>query len=340
MPTAVERLVGDVETSRREMHDGTAAVTAGHEELRTALAATRDDLAAAVTDAVAAWQAEREAARGDAREALADLRDAVSAASTAVQEAAGQAGETVTRSAARAAEAAHDAVTRIVDTLDEQTEHAASELDEVLARASVAAREHADSTLAGVEVRLAATTDQVDEIAGTLTALERVFLRYLEEHDRRAAIERADLVRQFVEQLAEGLTRRERRRLARKLEVPEPVEPPDDVAERLREVVESAAERTFPVSRERVPPRAPAPPGDDGPDVDDAEPDEVGTDGSETVTDDVVLAEVRGLGPAKRAVLLERFGSVDAVRAAPDDELLAVPGVGPALLAELRRALS
>ena len=51
------------------------------------------------------------------------------------------------------------------------------------------------------------------------------------------------------------------------------------------------------------------------------------------------LEEVPGIGPGRRRELLRRFGSVRGVRAASDEELLAVPGISPILLAALRTHL-
>lgn len=51
------------------------------------------------------------------------------------------------------------------------------------------------------------------------------------------------------------------------------------------------------------------------------------------------LAGVRGLGPAKRAALLEAFGSVEAIAAADLEALRAVEGIGPALAEAVRTAL-
>ena len=48
------------------------------------------------------------------------------------------------------------------------------------------------------------------------------------------------------------------------------------------------------------------------------------------------LEDVPGIGPGRRRELLRRFGSVKGVRAASDDELLAVRGVSPTLVAALR----
>jgi excinuclease ABC subunit C len=51
------------------------------------------------------------------------------------------------------------------------------------------------------------------------------------------------------------------------------------------------------------------------------------------------LEEVPGIGPGRRRDLLRRFGSVRGVRAATDEELLAVKGVSPTLVAALRAHL-
>jgi excinuclease ABC subunit C len=51
------------------------------------------------------------------------------------------------------------------------------------------------------------------------------------------------------------------------------------------------------------------------------------------------LDEIAGLGPAKRKALLKHFGSVKKIRAASVEELVEVPGVGPALAETIRRGL-
>jgi len=48
-----------------------------------------------------------------------------------------------------------------------------------------------------------------------------------------------------------------------------------------------------------------------------------------------VLDEVPGIGPAKRRLLVHRFGSVDAMRRASVDEIAQVPGIGRALALSL-----
>ena len=51
------------------------------------------------------------------------------------------------------------------------------------------------------------------------------------------------------------------------------------------------------------------------------------------------LDAVPGLGPVKRRALLDRFGDVKRLSEASDDELAAIPGIGPALAAAVRKSL-
>jgi hypothetical protein len=52
------------------------------------------------------------------------------------------------------------------------------------------------------------------------------------------------------------------------------------------------------------------------------------------------LQQVRGLGPAKQAALLERFGSVEAIAAASPAELSRTPGIGTGLARAIRDQLA
>ncbi len=53
------------------------------------------------------------------------------------------------------------------------------------------------------------------------------------------------------------------------------------------------------------------------------------------------LETIPGIGPAKRKALLKAFGNnIDAIRAASLDDLAAVPGISPALAAEIKGALT
>jgi len=51
------------------------------------------------------------------------------------------------------------------------------------------------------------------------------------------------------------------------------------------------------------------------------------------------LDKIEGLGPARRRALLRTFGSVEALLQVPEEELAAVPGIGPALAAKIRQFL-
>ena len=51
------------------------------------------------------------------------------------------------------------------------------------------------------------------------------------------------------------------------------------------------------------------------------------------------LDSVPGLGPARRAALLRKFGSVKALTAASPEEIAAVPGIGPKLAETVTGAL-
>ena len=53
-----------------------------------------------------------------------------------------------------------------------------------------------------------------------------------------------------------------------------------------------------------------------------------------------LLDEVAGLGPSRKAALLEHFGSIQAIRKATLDQLTATPGVGPALAARVAETLA
>jgi len=53
-----------------------------------------------------------------------------------------------------------------------------------------------------------------------------------------------------------------------------------------------------------------------------------------------VLDEIAGIGPAKKRALLRTFGSVQAMRDAPADQLAAVSGVGQALAERIKQAIA
>jgi excinuclease ABC subunit C len=55
---------------------------------------------------------------------------------------------------------------------------------------------------------------------------------------------------------------------------------------------------------------------------------------------DSLLDGVAGLGPARRKALLNHFGSLKKLRAATEDEIAAVPGIGPQLARTVVEALA
>jgi excinuclease ABC subunit C len=53
-----------------------------------------------------------------------------------------------------------------------------------------------------------------------------------------------------------------------------------------------------------------------------------------------VINEIPGIGPRRRALLLQHFGSVARLRRAPEDEIAAVPGIGRHIAHEIKERLS
>jgi excinuclease ABC subunit C len=52
------------------------------------------------------------------------------------------------------------------------------------------------------------------------------------------------------------------------------------------------------------------------------------------------LDAIPGLGPSKAKALLKHFGSVTRIRSASMADLMAVPGIGPVLAAQVHEALT
>ena len=55
---------------------------------------------------------------------------------------------------------------------------------------------------------------------------------------------------------------------------------------------------------------------------------------------DSALDEVEGIGPRRKELLLEHFGSVERLRKATEEDLAAVPGIGTSFARRIREALS
>lgn len=221
--------------------------------------------------------------------------------------------------------------------------------------------------LAAAERRLGETLDSLREVQESLVA-------HLVDRDRQVALERAQLTRAFVEELAGALSKRDRRRIARRLDVDRVAT--SDWWDRTEEATPSTTDTpvppTVPVVRPASDPPSPdevapdpavAPDGEpavapddelDLPADDEADEDDrprvqpsLGTrpvhPRASTPRDPAAmrrtLAAVRGLGPARQAALIAAFGSLDELREASDDELLAVRGIGPSLLEPIRSVL-
>jgi excinuclease ABC subunit C len=52
------------------------------------------------------------------------------------------------------------------------------------------------------------------------------------------------------------------------------------------------------------------------------------------------LLDIRGVGPSRQKALMRAFGSLKAIKAATPEEIADVPGVGPALAAEIVKHLT
>lgn len=411
----LEQRLADLEGLRPAVE---GALVAQASRIESVLAAARRDLAeTAVGDHVQAALA-RAMADGDDR--LAEVRSALATSTAPVEALAGAVEalhDLVTQVATDAAEdrravrellarveavpgAVDDGLARVVAALEEQRSVADQDRQalrdlqqdaiEQLRVATTDAVDEVRRAAAGATDRVAARLDEaggrLERAVASLGAAEGAIGEHLAEADRRATLERARLTGAFVEQLADGLSRRERKRLARRLEVPEPAPPPDPTPP-------------------PAPPAGPRPdrPVDEDPDTHrDAAPVTAGstsvpvsaqpaadtttmpsssTNGAPT-TDAAArapacseeapaaparrrvrpsrrsrpvratasapgdpaavrraLAAVRGLGPARQSALIDRFGSLEAIRDASDEELLELRGIGPSLLPGIRDAV-
>ena len=92
---------------------------------------------------------------------------------------------------------------------------------------------------------------------------------------------------------------------------------------------ETAARGDAPTSSTRPVKRAAAPSGTDA------------AASAETDADDLhdFLASIKGIGPAKQDALVERFGSLEAIRAADVSELADVKGIGPSMARRIKDEL-
>lgn len=199
-------------------------------------------------------------------------------------------------------EASRTELDRALAAVDAKGEDLEARLSGVVDGFSGQFRDQAAAATAGLE----AATSGLSELSSRLDEMERSVVEGIGAHDERLDRERTRLLRDLVDQLAEGLSRRERKRLAAKLEVPS------------GKGVTSAVSSPLPAKPSPEPSLA-----------DPASTEPVAAEPSIPLAD--LLAEVKGVGPAKQSVLLEAFGDPEAIRSATVDELAAVRGISPAL---------
>lgn len=338
--TTLDAVTGPLGELARRTDDLATAV----ENSATALDASRirlEDVDASMRNVVGAMDGFEEVIEqrlgAAAAEALTDARSELLAAREEVQSAATAAGE------------------ELRGILSE----VAAQLQAAIQSAQQVAAERAQQTLDQAAQRLTAATEDATTTAARLESFEEVLAAVLVEHDQALADQRAQLVYDLVSSLADGLTKRERKRLAQKLEVP-PAPQTSDMSRRLREVFELAANRDLMgLSREESgdldePASVQDMPDDDGVPMpkrvvrsrsplaeiieDDVDVEDLTDDVEPPIDADLRtrLSEIRGMPDTTRERLVAEFGSLARLQTADDDTILAVRGVGPSLLARLR----
>ncbi|MBW3577524.1 MAG: hypothetical protein KY462_07260 [Actinobacteria bacterium] len=233
---------------------------------------------------------------------------------------------------------------------------------------------------AAADVRAAG--EHVRQLVDFVGRMEASLVEYLDARDRRLEQERHRVLRELVEEFAAGVSRRERRKLAGRLDAarerilghepptdpePRPVGGPallDALASDPRGEATSttwdqheratswaAGETDAAVDHSGAEVTGTAPhthPGDHRADQRAAAGREVvagrtpashgGENGARSDLQ-AVLADVKGLGAAKTQALLDRFPTLEAIRAATIDELVEVKGIGVATAREIRRSV-
>jgi hypothetical protein len=260
-------------------------------------------------------------------------------------------------------EEAHQAVGKLGERAEASATSAASSLADAVTAAAGRIHVVTDS----LDTRLDQMERRLGEAAASVDAVEQSLAQQLDEQRRQVVIERAVLTQAFVEQLAGSLTRRERKRLAQRLDptalagavvdVDRATSPPPGGLH--VSVPEGTLRTTSLGTRPRSTPRPVSPPRSaEAPTAAEGLGDIEALDLAATPEDPpswerparrrvvrapdhlrVILEPVRGLGEQRRELLVERFGSVAALRDADDDDVLEVRGVGPALLAAIRQAI-
>ncbi len=226
---------------------------------------------------------------------------------------------------------------------------------------------------------LRATVAQLEDSFTGLRHLEASMVSYLEARDHRLEEERLEVMRELVAELAEGMSRRERRKVSTRLDqivsevVPRPTPagpaPDGSPSERLTALTGSAPpmqRRPRPLDEEEAvirpralaedlpadeeyeepaaPPRTPRQQASRAPAARKAAKKSTARKPAKPkrTTGEAALqrlGEIKGVGPSKQEALLAAFGSIEAIRDATFDELVAVNGVGPALAEQIQQDL-
>ena len=340
-----------------------AAMVAQASRIEAVLSAARRDLAETVVgDHLRSALAQ---ALADGEDRLAEVQAAVAASTTPMEALAGAVESLHERAAAVVDDATdnREEVGRLVEQvahLGEQHDAALAQLRTATDRAIDQIQQTATDATAAVAARLEEAGRRSERAVEAIQGLQEAVTAQLDDLERRATLERARLTGAFVEQLADGLTRRERKRLAKRLEVPEPAPLPP--AEPAPEPEPAPAPAAGPTAAD-----VPAPPSSDADAPPAAATDPAAPEAPATPPTPPVrrvqpsrrtrpvratastpqdpaatrraLAAVRGLGQARQSALIDRFGTLAGIRDASDDELLEVRGIGPSLLPAIRDAV-
>ncbi len=253
--------------------------------------------------------------------ALERVRELVDRAREGIDEAAGTLSDGAAAALAR--------VDRAAETVVSSADGLRGRIDAMMNEAAELVQ--ADADLARDEVIAAGA--RLDLLFDRLSGFERAILEHLVARDGQLVRERQRITAALVEQLTASVGKRERRKLAAKLEVPPaPIEPLDERPPP-SPVTPEPGDRTLDI--EVVRPRRVATTGDE-PSTSAATP-VVASSGGPTRED---LVAIKGLGPAKVDALVEALGSPEAVASASTEELAAVPGISARLAADIHDALA
>ncbi|HEX2029397.1 MAG TPA: hypothetical protein VHF25_15520 [Nitriliruptorales bacterium] len=341
----LDALLEAVETSTDQL----AAVAAELQRTTARLEALPEELGAITGERLrAAVRAQADAAGDALRQALSEL----ASVSDAVDD---RTGEALSRLAGLSDAVDHrtaEALSRLAglsDAMDDRMGEALSQLtrlSDAMQQRTVAAVEgtltsaREEAARSGREVR--AALQWLERLAASVERLDGALVAYLRQRDERLEEQRVQVLAELVERFAAGLSRRQQRKLAAQLdEAREVVEaqlaaaptPPDTAPTMLTSIREQAHTGLLAALIDDVDGRLA-----DEPDEPHIPPP---VDPADYVPDVRVLLEgIRGLRAAPREEILARFSSPQDLRAATTEDLLAIRGVGPAIAARIRRALT